>query len=232
MRTSSILAIVFGFSFLVPALAQADSQKGIFVTGECNKYVLSDRGSIVLTADFVKPNITEASRETTQAYNQLKTKVEALGLDNLNLQTTEYSVQEVRDFVKNTTVFRGYRARMGLQASTSDIQRLGEVIQIASKLRIQDVGQLRTFLSEAKLKAERETCLHDAVLDARKKAEHLAEAAHVHVGKAEMISETGNGNSFPMATLNAKMLRQADTANIVTAPEQISVQVNVTYGID
>lgn len=224
---------VLVFSAVFGSFAHADVvNKGIIVSGECSKSVPSDRGSIVLTADFVKPSIAKASHESTQKYEQLKAEIKALKLENLNLQTTEYSIQEVRDFIKSKSVFRGYRSRIGLQVSTSDIQRLGEVLAIASKLEIQDVGQLRNFLSESKLKTERDSCLQDAVVDARRRAERLAEAAHVKVGKVQTISESGSSSPYPVSGMHLKSFAGADVANIVAAPEQISVQVSVNYGVD
>ena len=216
------------------AFASGTPTTGISVSGECEHLVTPDRGSLVLTSDIVRPTIEGASREATQAYEELKSKIQALGLADLNIQTSEYSLQEATDWIKNKSVHRGYRARMGLEVATSDVKRLGEVIQTAAKLGIQDTGQLQLFLSRPKLKSERESCLTEAVHDAHAKAEKLAAAAGAHVGPARGMSESSASESDvarPMMAMNAKALAPGEP-NVVAAPQRIEVRVAVTYELE
>jgi len=83
-----------------------------------------------------------------------------------------------------------------MQVETASIGRLGEVIVIAAKEGLKDVGALRTFLSEEKKLAEHVACLKDAAANARAKAEKLAGALGANLGRALSIQE-GGASPFP-----------------------------------
>lgn len=203
------------------------------------KRVQPDRGSVTLVAQFVNKSGQIASKKAMETYEQIRKAVQQLKLKNLELQTSEYNMHEESDYVNNRQVLRGYRASLGLQVSTSEINRLGEVAALTSKFEINRVEGLQTFLSEEKTKETQEACLVEAVGNAHDKAEKMAGAASAKVGEVVSIVEgSSSDNSEPpppgrMMMANAKMMdAQAEGApGLESKSSVISVNVNVKFAL-
>jgi len=210
----------------------------VSVSGSCQRQVTPDRGAITITAESVEADLKTASQRTTDQYGKLREGIQALKLADLELTTTEYSLYEVKEWQKDRHVSKGFRARMGLNVTTSDISRLGEVIELAAKEGVRDVGSLSTFLSFGRRQAEHSACLEDAVVNARQKADKMTAAAGAAVGDVLVMGEPSAMVSppMPMRAYAKEMLAgaMADGAAPPTVePGQQSLQysVNVTYAL-
>jgi uncharacterized protein len=133
-------------------------------------------------------------------------------------------------------VFKGYRARIGLSVATSETSRLGEVIAIASKEGIREVGALSTYLSDEKSKTEREACLEMAVQNAFAKASRMAKAAGAKVGKTMSIVEDGASAPPPPRPVYRMAMdmeaKAASAPTIEASSGNITVNVDVTYALE
>lgn len=222
---------------LLPLAAFADpfgEKRHITVQGFCTRQIAPDRGSIVVTAEATEPDLQSASKKATDTYEKLRDSVQKMRLENANLITSEYSLQEVREWQKDRQVSKGFRARMGLRVTTSSIQRLGEIISVAAKLGLREVGNLDTFLSQEKLLKEQMACFEEAGSNATKRAETLAGSLGAKIGEVLEISElredTG-GPVRPMAmTMNAKSSRMemADAGGAPSGVEAGSRTMSMT----
>ena len=228
-----IILFVFG------ANAATDT-KGITVSGSCIKRSQPDRGSVILVAQFVNKSGSAAAKRAMETYELLRKAVQQMKLKNLELQTSEYNLQEEFDYQNNKQVSRGYRASLGLQVITSEIGRLGEVAALSSKYEVNRVEGMSTFLSEEKTKEMEEACLVEAIRNARDKAEKMASAASAKVGEVIAIDENAdNGRPSPapyqIAAASAKMMNSAEMAssapNIESKSSVISVNVQVRFAL-
>jgi uncharacterized protein YggE len=212
--------------------------RSVSVSGHCVRTVTPDRGSIVLTVDVLEKELKSATRQAAQTYDRLKVAVEKLSLADLNLTTQEYSVREDRQWENNKTVFKGFRARLGLRVVTSSIDKLGEVIAIGSREGVQDVGALQTFLSEEKRLKEQMECLKQAAENARAKAERLASSLGAKVGEVLRVSEQGAGGPVPMprhelmmAMEAAPMAKSMPAPSIAAGSQTLELDVDVSFGL-
>jgi uncharacterized protein YggE len=202
MKTAKIFGQIVGvlsfFLMLAQNVAASESfERKVSVSGNCTRQVTADRGSIVLTSEFRDQELDTAANKATKTYDRIRDEVKKLKLDDLELQTVEYNVGQIREWENNRSVFKGYRARMGLRVSTVSIQRLGEVIALATKHGIQDVSQLNMYMSQAKALKEHAMCLEEAAINARAKAEKLAGALDAKLGAVITIIEGGTSGSTP-----------------------------------
>jgi uncharacterized protein len=171
--------------------SQAAETRTISVTGNCTKNVTYDRGAIVVTADVLDLDLQKATKRATETYEAVRAAVQKLNLKDAQLMTSEYSVTEQKEWEKERSVSKGFRARMGIQVTTSEISRLGEVIAIAAKQNVRDVSALHSFLSADKEKTERESCLEAAVQNAQAKASRMAKVANAKLGRIQQLVEEG-----------------------------------------
>lgn len=210
----------------------------VSVTGECSLNVTADRGSLTVTIDHLNKEVKPATQKTAEVYSQFKKEVEAMNLKNLELKTSEYQVYEQKDWENNKHVSKGFRARMGLNVSTEDIARLGDIMNVAGKLGITDVGNLNTYASEGKLKGLENQCLKDAALDAKKKAETLASALGAKIKEVVTINTSEVNLPMPrpfqqqMMHKSMRTMEAASSAEVEGGKEKYSLKIQATFRID
>lgn len=218
----------------VDALAR---ERVVNVSGTCIRNVTPDRGSVTITAEFKDLDVKKATTLATQQYEKVRDRVVRLKLEDEELSTSEYRVDEIREWENNKNVFKGYRARIGLKVVTSNQKRLGEVIEIASKEGVRDVGGLSLFISSKLARSERNECLKEASEQAKSKAQKLAESLGAKLGEVVQIDEAAL-QSFPQPMPVFAKSMMADSAgeragapNIEAGKEEIQASISVTFGL-
>jgi uncharacterized protein YggE len=239
-RAFPLLSIVALTLTLSPTnLFAEDALRGISVTGECLKKVSQDRGAVTVSSTLVALTPREASERVIQSHEKVKSQILALKLDNMVAETANYSVaHECTYNSKSERSCSGYRATLSTRFETSDIASLGEIISVASTHGAQDVSDLETFVSPARMKTEREGCLETATQNAKAKAMRLAFGAGVKLGKLISLNESVDGFSpHPLqargygAAMAAEGMSKA-APTIDTKPVDLTVSVSALYGIE
>ncbi|HVK62068.1 MAG TPA: SIMPL domain-containing protein [Bdellovibrionales bacterium] len=228
-------AVLLAISVLISSTQAFALDRIISTSGTCTKSVVPDRGSITVVANVQDMDLNKASKRATEAYEKMKAAVQKLGLKDVEIKTTEYDLSEVREWEKERSVFKGFRARMGLGVETSEINRLGEVIALAAKQGLREVGQLQTFMSDKKSAEERESCLEDAIGNARSKASRMAKAANGKVGKVIAMVESGTMMPPPVLRMAKAEMMAADApagASVDPGTQKLAVSVDVTFSLE
>lgn len=222
--------------FFLVSSAWARDPNQIQVQGNCQLKVTPDRGSVTFTAENQSKDQKEAVNKTNEQIEHLKKKIHTLDLPHLELQNTQYQVLPIREYEKDRYVDKGLRAILSLEVTTSDISRLGQVMAEASKLGVQNVGSLKTFLSLEKSKKEYLNCLDIAAEDARGKAQKLAHKLGFKIGDVMNLIETPTLPRGPVMTMDgggAGMLKSAMVAPTTIEPGHMdfSTTLQVTFEI-
>ena len=227
----------------LPVFGAVQSEaSGITATGACLKKITQDRASLILTSSFLSSSASQASNEATKVHQKLREAVQKLKLQNMGLETTNYSVGEEREWVNKKMVSKGFRARISLQVETSDIARMGEVIAAAANIGIKDIDSLSTFVSAEKYKSEYESCLEVASHNAKDKALKLAKGAGVKLGKVKSISEGALATPHSVAVRPMVMAKSMGGAELGSSPDEgptidtksvdLNVSATVTFDAD
>lgn len=220
---------IFPFS----TFAAEAPQRMVSVSGECNHMVTPDRGAITLTVEFQNMDLSKATQEAAESYEKVSAAVKKLNLKDANLQTSEYSVNQIFAWENSKQVNKGFKARMGLRVATSDISKIGEVIAIASKEKVKSVGSLETYMSEAKQLKEEIACLEEASQNARLKAEKLATALNAKLGSVLTVSESGRSMPYWPRPMYDRVMAKSElmAQGAAPAPEVQAGQQNLTLNI-
>ena len=209
------------------------------VQGHCFREVAADRGQVDLSLIVLDKDIEAASRRVADDSARLKKQIEALTLKDIELKTTHYSVQERRDWIKDRQVSLGFEARMSLRVSSSEISRMGELLQVAGREGVQEVGALQSYISTARRESERSECLKQAVLDARTKADGMLGSLGASVGKVARVTEEGavpsaiHAREVMMmdAVPTMKSMRGAPAPVVEGGKEELRYSVSVSFEI-
>jgi uncharacterized protein len=215
--------------------AVSPGEKYISVRGVCSKRISPDRGSINLMAEVNEANSSEAMAKATKLYEKVRNEVKKLNLKDIQTQTTQAQVNPEYDYTNGKQKLRAYRASMGLEVETSEISRMGEVLDLAAKAGLQNLSGFRTFLSPEKYREVREGCLEEALRNARSKAEKMAKAVGMKIGEALVIEEFEGDSARPPVPIpmayakSAAMSESAPAAGIETRSESIQTDVHASF---
>lgn len=207
------------------------AERMVVVTGDCLRNLAPDRGAITLTAEALEKNPGAAMERVSEHYNRIRDRVKKMNLKNMELETTDFTVNEDVDWSNNQKKSRGFRARMGLRVTTADTAKLGDLALIASDLKVQDVSGLQHFVARETMQKEREACLQEAYQNARAKAEKLAKIAGQKLGPALYIQEDVAGAPAPSPRLMGRMDMSAKMEAASSAPVFEAGTNKMTVGV-
>lgn len=164
-----------------PAAAYGQASQAtdlITVTGECFREVLPDRAQLSIGAEIREKERSIASSKATELYSAALKATRALNLSDAAFETIALNVQEWVEYDSHGKVERkGWVAQAMFTVATSDTTRVGEVIQLAEKLGLQNIQGPNVYASPQLRRSTYQGCLEDAVQNARTKADKIAKAA-------------------------------------------------------
>jgi uncharacterized protein YggE len=217
---------------LIPAAAAAQQPTPtdpplVVSTGEGVVEAAPDRAWITITAESRAGNPREAQRRNAEAMTPVLAKLRASGISSDAIRTLGYDLQQEWDYVNNQRVSKGYVARNTVDVRVDNIDRVGELLELAVGSGATAVGGVRFDLKDRK-KLEREA-LRLAVEDARARAEAVAAGAGRAIDRVLRI-DAASSNSGPIPMQKIAFAREAasDAPPIATGQLEIRAQVTVT----
>ena len=219
----------------VPALAQQAGPAGsdpplAVVGGEGLVQAVPDRAWISVGAESRAPGAREAQRRNTEVMTPVLARLKAAGVPAEAIRTTGYDLQYEWDYVNNKRVGRGYVARNTVEVRVDDINRVGELLEMAVVSGATTLGGIRFDLKD-RAKAEQEA-LRIAVRDARGKADAIAAATGRVVDRIVRVEERGvvSVPPSPRPMFREAQLAAADAAPPISAGE-MEIRANVTVTV-
>ena len=198
------------------------------VTGEGKAAGAPDRAEISagITATGATVKDTQASVNTT--INAIARDLKSLGIEDKNIKTTNYSVSPNYDFNAGQRI-TGYSVMANLSVNTP-IDKANDAIDTATRNGANLVGGVQfTFSDEVKEKLEGDA-RKEAVEQAKKKAEGLANAAGIRLGRIINVSESQGFEPRPIL-LERQGIGSSEPTNVEPGASTISISVTLSYDI-
>lgn len=207
-RQNHYMRTILGLVVLLAATAAAAqtrelTEPTVTVTGEGLVQAVPDRAWVTITAESRAGNPRDAQRRNVEAMTPVLAKLKAAGIAGDAIRTVGYDLQQEFDFANGKRVSRGYVARNTVDVRVDQIDRAGEVLEIAVGSGATSVGGIRFDLKE-RSKLEREA-LRLAVAAAREKATAAASGAGRTIERILRIDEHG----IVSPPMPVRMLREA-----------------------
>lgn len=215
----------------------ANTTRSISVTGKCSVDVPPDRSSVTFVSTFTEKQSQTAAKKATDTYESIRQELQKMGLKELELQTTSYNISEQFDYSGKKPSSTGFQASMGLQVSTSDMKRMGEVLALTQKFNIQRTENFNSYLSDKLVKSSVEGCLAQATQNAKEKAEKIAGSVSAKVGELMTLSEGSVHQPRPPMMMAAAYSEMQDMSKSVSVPtienraQTISVEVHAQFAL-
>ncbi len=164
---------------------QAESL-GITVSGEGKVSGAPDVAVLTLGVSALAPSVKDARDQAATAMKGVTDSIKGNGVDEKDIQSSQYSIYPEYDYRNDTQELRGYRVTNIATVKIRDIDNTSKIIDDAAaaggdltqvqgiNFTIDDPDELRDEARE------------EAVKDAKAKAERLAELAGVKLGQPHL----------------------------------------------
>lgn len=229
------LIVVFAtFAAGVSAADTTSSDHVIMTSGTGEVTATPDRGELSFSVQTENRDVRVAQAENAELMNQTINALLAAGIPNEDIKTTGYSIYPVYEDsggIFNSNI-KLYRVTNTLLTTVRDLNRTGEVIDIAVANGINQVNSISFLLSEDQEQAVRTLALQEAVARARMDADAIAKATGTTITGIKEISTGGNVRPIIYNDLSsAKMAGEGMAVPTPIQPGEIHVtaSVSITY---
>lgn len=179
------------------------------MSGEGLVQAIPDRAWINITTESRASNPRDAQKRNVDAMSPVQAKLKSAGVPAEAIRTIGYDLQQEFDYVNSKRISRGYVARNTIEVRVDQIDRVGELLEIAVGSGATSVGGIRFDLKD-RAKLERDA-IRLAVADARAKAEAAASGAGRTIDRIQRIDEQGI-SAPPVPLRMAREVAMADAA--------------------
>ncbi len=232
-----ILAVLFFSLGEKKIIVSTQDQLGkITVTGEAETDVMPDKAVLYLSMLTEGKDAASVQQENSKKMNKVLDALKSEGVEKAQIETTSYNLYPWDEWepTTNKLVRKGYRAQHTIAVTTTDIEKVGKLLDLAVKNGVNTVDNIQFTLSDELEKKTKEQLVATASVKAKQKATTLASNLDVSLGKVLSVSESSYSPPIYYASY-----AKAGMEDAMSAPEtslspksvKVNLQVNVEYGI-
>jgi uncharacterized protein len=209
-----------------PARPQDPGPPVVVTTGDATIKRAPDRAWVAVAAESRARTPREAQKANAAAMSAVMQMMKGAGLPADAIRTMAYDLQPEFDYRDGRQTLRGYVARNAIDVRVDQIDRLGEILELAVGAGATNVSGVRFDLKD-RASAEREA-LAGAVADARGRADAAAKAAGMTIERVLRIEEERQFGG-PEPVMHRQTLTVEAAAPVVPiTPGEIEIRVVVT----
>lgn len=228
-----VLPVAIAAVMATPAAAEvAIDSSGPVIALSVSESVALDPDIANLSAGVttVAPTAVEAMRQNARAMNAVVDRIEALGIDEDDIQTSGVNLNAEYDYNQQTRQqeFRGYRVMNRVNIVLRDIQRTGEVLDALVAAGATDLGGIGWAVDDPAPAVEQ--ARQAAFATARQRAQAYAQMSGFANVRLLEISENVTSSPVPM-------FRQVATADVAqestpVRPGQVDAGITVNFSFE
>jgi uncharacterized protein YggE len=213
------------------------SESAITVTGEGKVKASPDIASLSFGVSVQRAATSKAAMD--QLTKQMTAVIDAVkkaGVTEKDFSTEQLALNPAYDWTNGNQVLRGYDASQMLRVKVRDLAKTSSILGAATAAGANQAYDVQFTIDEPE--ALRAQARQQAILDARRKAELLADQLDVDLGELKGYGEDTNGYTPPMmyarggATADSAMAPEPAGTPLPAGEQEVRVNVSLTYEIE
>lgn len=233
---SGLLALVVAISIIGGLVVQykalpQNTLQDITVSGTGKAYSKPDVALVSFGVKTQALKSQDAVNQNNEKMNAVIKAVKDLGVQDKDIQTTNYNLSPVYDWTEGGQVFKGYSLDQAISVKIRDFDKINTILDASTVAGANTVGNLQ-FTVDNKEKALSEARAL-AIAEAKTKAQNIAMASGLTLVKIVNIYESGNDYPQPLYGMGAtsKMDASSVAPSIQTGQSEINLTVSLTYRV-
>lgn len=210
-------------------VATTDSPATVYVNGQGVVTVAPDTASVIVGVNIIDTTLSSAQEKATVQMTAVIDALKAAGIDEKDIQTVNYSVNILQNYDQNgnPSTIEGFQVSNQVSVTVRDLAQLGTILDTVVAQGANAIYGINFFVDDPSAAASQAREL--AVQDAKRKADELAAAAGMQVGRILSISESYSPSPMPVAYGRAEAADTAVAVPIQAGSTAIQVDVQITY---
>ena len=212
------------------------NEKVIHAAGSGNVIGTPDRAQVTFAVETENPDVRSAQQANAVQMTRVIDALVAAGLPKDALKTTGYNIYPIYDDYSKTPFdqkIRTYRVTNTLTVTLHEVNRTGEVIDIAVVNGINQARSIQFMLSDEQAQVLRTEALKKAVVRARADADTVAGALGTEILGVQSVDISGGYAPvlFENYQVADAMTKSATPTPIQPGDVTVNAQVSITYSI-
>lgn len=203
----------------------------IYASGTGHAAQAPDQASVSAGVVTEGETAGEAMRKNADLMTSTFAALKKAGIAERNIQTSQMSLQPRYDYQNGQNPrITGYEVRNTVSAKSEDLKKVGPMLDALVDAGVNNINGVTFTIKDSE--SAKDKARVAAIETAKVKAQGMAKAAGVRLGKILEIRESG-GNYQPPQPMMMSARIESDASTPIAAGEQtLSVTVDLTYAID
>lgn len=189
------------------------------ITVQGNGKASSEPNTVLINVEIIveEKNLNDASTKSSKIYQSLISSLKRIGINEENIETNYYNVNPTYAYPENESPrIDGYRIihAINVKSVVRDYNELGKeagkIVDAAISSGVISVGNIQFVLDEKSMETLQEEALRNAIQDAKRKGEYMADELDIELGEMKSISEGVYSANFDTRSL--RFAAEADFA--------------------
>lgn len=202
------------------------------VQGTGNTTMVPNSAKLSFSITKTATTVADAQSQTSNTVNTILQSFKSAGIAAKNVATVNYSVFPQYNTDQNgKQIPSGYTVTQDLQATVSPIDKTNTIINVATENGANQIGGISFTIDDTTQKKLEEKARQDAINNAKNKAQSLARAAGIHLGKIVDVKESETTKQ-PPSTFTATGINTGNSQEIPQLPaggNTITITVTISY---
>ncbi|MEF8757149.1 MAG: SIMPL domain-containing protein [Halobacteriales archaeon] len=189
-----------------------------------------DKALVRVSVEASADDPSTARNRLAANVSQMKDALADAGIDDSRIRTTDFDLRERRERQPRESEGEPdteYRASHRFAIEVDDVDRVGEVVDVAIDNGATNVDDVRFTLSDERREELRTEALETAMSDARQQAETIASSADLEIGGVHSASTTDV--HVPTRRVTMEAAADGGGTSFNSGPVSVTATVSVTY---
>ncbi len=208
---------------------EIEANREIQVQGTGKVEVRPDIAMVQLGVRSTNKSSAEAAlQEISSKLNSVMQALKSLEIAEEDIKTSNFNINPIYDYQDGRSIPRGFEASETLEVKIRNLDNIGQVLSAVTQEGVNQAGGL-TFVSEdeEELVAQAEEA---AIVDAKTKAEKLAQALGARLGRVKNFSSSSvPGGPIPLYAERAIGGDQGSIPPVPAGSKETTATVTITY---
>lgn len=214
-------------------------------SGEGTATAVPNQATVYAGVTKTAKTVDEAQKQVNSVSEKLIADLKKLGIEKADIKTTNYSVNPSYDNNPRPLMMEegvtgssealfpyqgdatGYEVTQNLEVKVKPIEKVNQVIDTATKDGANLVGGANFTFSDDLQKTLEDQATKEAVKEAKEKAQSLASASGIRLGKVVNVVSSTNNYPYPMA-LEARKADDSTIPSTNVTPGESTITISVT----
>jgi uncharacterized protein YggE len=237
MEIKKILSVLFVIVLIALTgciQTQPNQENTVNVQGNSELTFKPDQAEVSVGISIVKKTAADAQAEANKVINAIIDGLRYKGIAESDIATEQLNLYEDKEWRNNEYVSNGWRATQTLRVKTTDLTKVGTIVDVASNNGANQINGINFGLTPAREAEYKKQALAEATKNAKEKAETIAEGLGAKLGSIKSVSESNyyyRPYMYDMMVKAAGAAAVNEAATVMPSDVSVTAQISIVYVI-